>query len=133
MEILTIQTQKERDVVDITDRVDEVLACGASKRGMCHLFVRHTTAAITTALIDREKELDLIGAIETSVAHPAHIGNGEHVHTHHKTYLPPDVCAALIGASLAVPVDNGKLSLGKFQRIVLLEFEGPGSREVVVA
>ncbi len=133
MEILTIQTQEERDVVDITDLVNEVLARAASKREVCHLFVRHTMAAITTTLLDREKELDLIGAVETSVVHPAHAGNGEHVHTHHKTYLPPDICAALIGSSLVIPVDNGKLSLGKFQRAILLEFEGPSERQVVVA
>ena len=132
MKILTIETKKRRDVVDITNLVDDALARNSVKGELCYLFIRHTTAAITTALIDREQELDLIGTIETVIAHPAHVRDGEHLHTHHKTYLPPDICAAFVGTTLTVPVKDGKLYLGKFQRVVLLEFEGPGTREVIV-
>jgi secondary thiamine-phosphate synthase enzyme len=134
MQTIKVQTKSPRDIVDITDMVDGVLLSEVSSGEVCHLFVMHTTAALTTVYIDPENELDLIGMMETMVPHPhhLHVGSAEDAHTHLKTSLPPDVLASFLGASLTIPVKGGKLLLGTFQRIILVDFKGPGTREVIV-
>lgn len=132
MNILTIDTKQGRDVVDITDKVNDIISHNAPRGEMCHLFIRHTTAALTTVSIDPEQELDLIGMIEAAVPHHVRPRTGEHEHTHITTHLPPDILASFIGSALAIPVKDGTLMLGNFQRVVVLEFSGPGKREVVI-
>lgn len=133
MKIITIKSHTKRDVVDITSDVNATLKNAGRDTGICHLFVRHTTAALTTVCLDRETELELMGKIDAVITHPAHVGETEKMHTHHIGYLPPCVLASFVGSTLAIPISDGKLFLGKFQRVVLLELEGPSEREVVVA
>ena len=132
MEILTIETNQERESIDLTDKINEIISRNAAQGEMCHLFVRHTTAALTTVYIDPKKEMDLIGMMEAVMPHAIHAPKGEKTHTHLTTYLPPDILASFVGATLAIPVKDGKLMLGNFQRVVLLEFSGPGKREIVI-
>ena len=131
MKIITIKTHKKRDVVDVTNDVNDALKNAGREAGICHLFVRHTTAALTTVCLDRNTELELMGKIDAVITHPAQ--NSGETHTHHVGYLPPCVLASFVGSTLAIPISDGKLFLGKFQRVVLLEFEGPSEREVVIA
>lgn len=133
MKVLTIKTHKTRDVVDITNDVNATLANASRSSGVCTLFVRHTTAALTTVCLDPETELELMGKIDAVITHPARKGESQHMHSHHVGYLPPCVLASFVGSDLVIPISDGKLFLGKFQRVVLLEFEGPSEREVVVA
>ncbi|OGG53840.1 hypothetical protein A3H16_03795 [Candidatus Kaiserbacteria bacterium RIFCSPLOWO2_12_FULL_53_8] len=133
MKIITIKSHKKRDVVDITSDVNATLKNAGRETGICHLFVRHTTAALTTVCLDPETELELMGKIDAVVTHPARAGESEKAHTHHIGYLPPCVLASFVGSTLAIPISDGKLFLGKFQRVVLIDFEGPSEREVVVA
>jgi secondary thiamine-phosphate synthase enzyme len=51
-------------------------------------------------------------------------------HPHDPSHVPDHILSTLIGASLAVPVEKGKLALGTWQRIVLFEFDGPRERTV---
>lgn len=132
MTILTIDTKQGRDVVDITDKVNGIISRNAPRGEICHLFIRHTTAALTTVYIDPERELDLIGMMEAVVPHHTHLRTGEHEHSHITTHLPPDILASFVGSALAIPIKDGKLMLGNFQKVVLLEFSGPGKREVVI-
>lgn len=133
MKIITVASRKKRDVVDITSDVNATLRNAGRETGICHLFVRHTTAALTTVCLDPETELELMGKIDAVVTHPARAGESEKIHTHHLGYLPPCVLASFVGSTLAVPISDGTLFLGKFQRVVLLELNGPDEREVVVA
>lgn len=132
MNILTIDTKQGRDVIDITDKVNDIISRNAPRGEICHLFIRHTTAALTTVYIDPQRELDLIGIMETVVPHHADPCTGQSEHTHITTHLPPDILASFVGSALAIPVKEGKLMLGNFQRVVLLEFSGPGRREIVI-
>ena len=132
MDILTIETKQAREAVDLTEKINDIISRNPSKGEMCHLFVRHTTAALTTVYIDPKKELDLIGIMETVMSHQIRAPRGEKEHTHLTKYLPPDILASFVGSALAIPVKNGKLMLGNFQRVVLLELSVPGKREIVV-
>ncbi len=127
MQRIKIKTQRKRQIVDITDNVEELLKgkySGAS--GICHLSVLHTTAALTTADLDPGTDLDMLDAFEHIIPklHYRHPHNPEHV--------PDHILSAVIGTSVAVPVDRGAAVLGTWQRVVLVELDGPREREVAL-
>ena len=123
MERLAIQTHKKREIVDITDEVRQALG---AKSGVCHLTVLHTTAALTTADLDPGTDLDMLDAFE------AMIPKLRYRHPHNPEHVPDHILSALIGTSITQPVEKGQLVLGTWQRIVLVELDGPRTREVVV-
>jgi secondary thiamine-phosphate synthase enzyme len=118
---IEIQTQSPRQVIDITERVGAGI--GGASDGTCHIFLRHTTAALTVMTWETgvpEDIMDILQALTPKLAYrhdsPAHVA--------------AHFLSALVGPSVHVPVQGGKLALGEFQRIVLIEFEGPRRREV---
>jgi len=126
MERLYIQTKKSKEVVDITDDVHRVLKRGGAKTGLCHLFLLHTTAALTTADLDPGTDLDMLDAFEAIAP------KLEYRHPHDPSHVTDHIMSTLIGATLMVPLENGEFVLGTWQRIVLVEFSGPRKRELVV-
>jgi len=122
MERLKIKTKKKREVVDITDRVEELV----SGSGLCNLLVLHTTAALTTADLDPGTDLDILDAFE------AIIPKLRYRHPHDPEHVPDHILSALIGTSVALPFEEGKLVLGTWQRVVLIELDGPREREIAV-
>jgi len=123
MEKISIETHKKREIIDITDEVQ--LALG-TKTGVCHLTVLHTTAALTTADLDPGTDLDILDAFE------ALIPKLRYRHPHDPSHVPDHILSALIGTSVTQPVEKGQLVLGTWQRIVLVELDGPRTRDVVV-
>jgi secondary thiamine-phosphate synthase enzyme len=127
MDRLSIKTHKKREIIDITDEVQRTL--GASSKtmtGVCHLTVLHTTAALTTADLDPGTDLDMLDAFE------ALIPKLHYRHPHDPSHVPDHILSSLIGTSVTQPVENGQLVLGTWQRIVLVELDGPRTRNVVV-
>ncbi len=94
---------------------------------MCHLTVLHTTAALTTADLDPGTDLDLLDAFEAMVP------KLRYRHPHDPSHVGDHILSALIGTSVTQPVENGRLVLGTWQRIVLVELDGPRTRQVVVS
>ena len=131
MKTLTVHTSIAKGVVDITDDVNSILKIAPVKRGLCHLFSPHTTAAITTVHLDSERDLDLMGAFEITLPKIMK-RTGERAHTHFMSRIPSHIVVSLIGSSLAIPVKDRKLSLGDFQRLVLVQFNGPADREIII-
>jgi len=127
MRRFTVKTRKKREVVDITDAVQELLDQDGNSTGACSIFVLHTTAALTTADLDPGTDLDMLDAFEAMVPklHYRHPHNPAHVGDH--------ILSALIGTSVTLPVESGKLLLGTWQRVILLEFDGPRTRELAIA
>ncbi len=128
MQTLTVKTRKKREVVDITAHVQTLLSRSyAGKTGICQLFLLHTTAALTTADLDPGTDLDMLDAFEQMVP------KLQYRHPHNPEHVPDHILSAMIGTSLSLPVENGTLLLGTWQRIVLIEFDGGRSRELVLA
>ena len=125
---LTIKTRKKRDVVDITDGINSFLKSEKAKSGLVHLFVTHTTAALTTADLDPGgTEQDYLDAFEQMIPRL------EYRHPHNPSHMPDHILSSLIGTSLTVPVKDGELVLGTWQRVVLVELDGPRERRVIVS
>ena len=126
METLVIRTKRAREIADITDDVNKLLAKVGFKNGICHLFLLHTTAALATADLDPGTDLDMLDAFE------AMSPKLKYRHPHDPSHVTEHILSSLVGASVMVPVKSGRLVLGSWQRVVLVEFSGPREREIVV-
>jgi secondary thiamine-phosphate synthase enzyme len=124
--VLQVSTKRKREVVDITEFCRQQLAGKRRETGVCHLFVLHTTAALTVADLDPGTDRDLLDAFEAIVPklHYRHPHNPGHVGDH--------ILSSLIGTSVCTPVRDGDLLLGTWQRIILVEFDGPRQRQVAM-
>ncbi len=127
MEKIYINTTKNKEVVDITDHVNKIIAGKKKKEGICHLFLPHSTAGLTTAIVNQNSELDLIDAFDVALPHFREFGR-RYEHSHIYTRLPDHIVSSFLGTSLAIPVIDRKLALGEFQRVVLVELNGPRKR-----
>src|SRR6476646_7895910 len=126
MQRVTVKTRKKREVLDITDLIEERLVSSPMSTGVCNLLVLHTTAALTTADLDPGTDLDLLDAFEAMVP------KLRYRHPHNPGHVADHILSALIGTSVALPFQNGKLLLGTWQRVVLIELDGPRERELAV-
>ncbi|OGE09903.1 hypothetical protein A3A60_04930 [Candidatus Curtissbacteria bacterium RIFCSPLOWO2_01_FULL_42_26] len=127
MVIVTIKTQKNKQVVDITDEVNGILVKSKIDSGLCHLFLIHTTAALTTVDLDPGTDLDILDAIEEIIP------KLKYRHPHDPTHVKDHIASTMLGTDLTLPFENKKLILGTWQRVVLVEFNGPREREIVVS
>jgi secondary thiamine-phosphate synthase enzyme len=127
---ITEKTAGFCDIVDITAKVRQQLETEKIKNGLATLFVSGSTAALTT--IEHEPGLiqDLKEFVETIIPsgrryHHDDRWNDDNGFSHLR--------ASLFGPSLAIPIENGKLSLGTWQQIVLLDFDNRArTREITV-
>ena len=128
MRKLSFKTRKKREVVDVTDELNSALKKSfADADGVCHLSVLHTTAALTTADLDPGTDLDMLDAFAAMVP------KLEYRHPHNPAHVPDHILSALIGTSVSLPVHRGELVLGTWQRVVLVELNGPRQREAVLS
>ncbi|HKR83344.1 MAG TPA: secondary thiamine-phosphate synthase enzyme YjbQ [Terriglobales bacterium] len=126
MQRFSVKTRKKREVLDITDYVEKLIA-GKMQTGTCSVFVLHTTAALTTADLDPGTDLDLLDAFEAMVP------KLRYRHPHNPAHVGDHILSALIGTSVSLPMENGRLLLGTWQRVILLEFDGPRERELALS
>lgn len=128
MHRLTIKTQKKRQILDITERVAQWLHKEhAGKSVLCQLNVLHTTAALATADLDPGTDLDMLDAFEQLIPHL------NYRHPHDPDHVPDHILSTLIGTSLGLIADKGELQLGTWQRVILVELDGPRNRDIVMA
>jgi len=123
---IVISTRHEGEILDLTPRVSAVVRESRIQEGQVHLFVRHSTAALTTieyepgVLSDLRQALSVLAPDNREYAHDTKWGDGNG-RSHVK--------AALVGPSLTVPVTDGALACGTWQQIVLLELDVNAGRE----
>jgi secondary thiamine-phosphate synthase enzyme len=124
---LEVKTKQKRQVIDLTHHCRDKLSALKKASGVCHLFLLHTTAALTIADLDPGTDLDLLDAFD------ALIPKLNYRHPHNPAHVPDHILSSLIGTSVSVPVDGGKPVLGEWQRIILVEFDGPRTRQIVLS
>ncbi|MGA6949281.1 MAG: secondary thiamine-phosphate synthase enzyme YjbQ [Solirubrobacterales bacterium] len=127
---LSYSTQGDSDVIDITADVQRIVAAGPVADGLVTAFVRGSTAAITTMEFEPGGVADLRDLVNRLV--PVE-GDYEHNRLNHDTNSHAHQRASLIGASDQVPLVHGRLALGTWQQLVLIDFDDrPRDRTVVV-
>jgi secondary thiamine-phosphate synthase enzyme len=117
---IAIETTEYHEVIDVTQRLVDIVPPGDS---ICFLFMPHTSAALTLASMEDEAPGDLKAALQQIVPKV----EWQHLPVQH---APGHLLSAMIGVTLTIPVQDGKLALGQFQRLVLLEFQGPATRRI---
>jgi secondary thiamine-phosphate synthase enzyme len=124
MKRISIKTRKKREILDITNELQKALS---GESGVCHLFVLHTTAALTTADLDPGTDLDMLDAFE------AMMPRLRYRHPHDPQHVPDHILSAMIGTSISIPFEHRQFVLGTWQRIVLVELDGPRQRELALS
>ncbi len=125
MDVVEVSSQRRRQLIDVTRFVHEAVAGSGVTEGVCHVFVPHTTAALTiNENADPSVGDDLLEALASMV--PAirfrHAEGNSDAH----------FLSSLVGVSVSVPITDGELALGRWQGIFLVELDGPRHREVWV-
>jgi secondary thiamine-phosphate synthase enzyme len=127
---LHFSTDGDGDVIDITEGVASVVRSAGVQQGLASAFVPGSTAAVTTMEYEPGGVHDLRAALDRLV--PAE-GDYAHNRLNHDTNSHAHIRAAIVGASETVPVRDGRLQLGTWQQLVLLDFDDrPRERTVVV-
>ena len=120
----TVSTDQRLEVRDVTDQVAATLPDGAS--GVATVFSEHTTCAVTV----NEAEQRLVGDLETVLGDL--IPDEGWAHDEIDDNADAHLRAALIGPSITIPVEDGRLQFGTWQSVLLVECDGPRERTVSV-
>jgi secondary thiamine-phosphate synthase enzyme len=119
---LAIKTQRSRQVIDLTDQINSLVP--DRYEGAAVLTVLHTTAALTTADLDPGTDQDLLDFLDLITP------QRPWRHPHDPEHAPDHLLASIVGPSVTLPVAGGKLVLGQWQRVILIEFAGPRPRSL---
>lgn len=126
MKQLNIETKKRVEMADITAEVSKVVKESGILRGICFVYVPHTTAAVTiNENADPDVPRDILDKLDELV--PADAG-----YRHREGNSDAHIKSSLIGSHVAVMVENSTLVLGTWQSIFFCEFDGPRRRNVIV-
>ena len=123
---LEVRTGSKTELIDITSRIQEVVADSGVTEGLCHVFVPHTTAGVTiNENADPSVKADILMVLNKVISdrEPYRHGEGN---------SPAHIKATLTGPQLTVFVQQGRLLLGTWQGIYFCEFDGPRHRRVFV-
>ena len=127
MELFSVQTGKQREFIDITSEVSKLVKKIGVEEGLCLVFVPHSTAGLILNEHEPNLEKDLLNKFDR-LAPP----NLYYYHNEIDDNARAHLTASLLQPSLVLPVTRGKLVHGKWQQILLCEFDGPKKREVIV-
>jgi len=124
--VIHVTSHREGDIINITEEVGTTIQESGIQEGLVHLFVQHSTAALTTiefepgVLSDLRQSLSVLAPDDATYAHNTRWGDGNG-RSHVK--------AALVGPSLTIPVADGTVMCGTWQQIVMLELDVNAGRE----
>jgi secondary thiamine-phosphate synthase enzyme len=125
-----METPGNAHIVDITPGVSSVVGTAGVDRGVAVVFATGSTVAVTTMEYEPGGVSDLQQLLDRLIP-PA--GSYEHNRRNHDTNAHAHLRAALIGPSETIPVVDGRLTLGTWQQLVLLDFDDrPRTRTVTV-
>lgn len=125
LKTVTIKSENPQQMIDITQTVRMVVRESGVTRGVCRIFIPHTTAAVTiNENTDPNVKLDLLNILESIVP-----SKGNYLHTEGNAHAHAK--ASLVGSSLVVFVESGQLVLGTWQSVYLCEFDGPRTRNIL--
>ena len=120
-----IKTKRQKEIVDITNVINQSLEI---KEGLVHVFCKHTTCALTTADLDAGgTDQDYLDAFE------AVMPKLKYRHPHNPPHVVDHILSSIVGPAILLPVKSGELDLGQWQRVVLIELDGPREREIIIS
>ena len=126
MKNLKVRSQNREEMIEITGDVEKHIP--DDRDGICVLFIQHTTCSLTVnENADPDVQSDMLGFLNRLIPQDEpHFKHGEQNSDAH-------IKSSLVGSSVTVPLEKGKLLLGRWQGIYLCEFDGPRERKVLVS
>ena len=122
-----VKTARKYQVIDITPRVQDIVEQDGSTDGLCCVFVPHATAAVT---INENADPNIGEDLHDALAKL--IPEGVWRHDRIDGNAAAHIKAAILGPSETMPVQDRRLALGTWQSLMLVEFDGPRQRRVIV-
>jgi secondary thiamine-phosphate synthase enzyme len=136
---LVVTTHQPIQFLDITDEVAELVRAAGVREGVANVFSRHTTAAVCIQEAEPLLLEDLRDFLERSAPAEAHYRHNDfrvrtvHMHDDESPNGHAHCLQMMLGSSESIPVADGELLLGQWQRVFLVELDGPRtSREVII-
>ena len=125
MQTIKVQSKKREEMIEITREVEAVLPDAGE--GVCVLFTQHTTCGLTiNENADPDVKHDMLLFLRETI--PQFYNGFRHFEHNSDAHIK----SSIIGSSVTVPFENGKLLLGRWQGIYLCEFDGARERKVIV-
>lgn len=123
MKTITVKTHSKDEFIDITSDVQSAVKASGAEKGLCLVYVPHTTAGVTiNENADPSVQQDILMALRKAV--PDSLS-----YSHSEGNSPGHVKSSLIGCSAAIYFENSQLQLGTWQGVFFCEFDGPRSRK----
>jgi secondary thiamine-phosphate synthase enzyme len=122
-----LRTQRTQEMVDITQRVAEAVRQSGVADGICLVYVPHATAAVA---INENADPNVCEDILEALGRLIPEGRWRHDRIDHNAAA--HIKATILGPSETVPVRGGRLRLGTWQSLMLVELDGPRERTVIV-
>ncbi len=123
---LPVNTTEREQLVDITSQISQFLTSREYRDGIVHVFVPHTTAGVT---INENADPDVRRDILRFLRDRVPLDYGFH---HAEGNSDAHIKASLMGSSVSVVVQHGRLVLGTWQSLFFCEFDGPRNRKILV-
>lgn len=125
MQTLKVQSNKREEMIEITREVAQLLP--ETGEGVCVLFTQHTTCGLTiNENADPDVRHDMLLFLRETI--PQFYNGFRHFEHNSDAHIK----SSLVGSSVTIPFENGKLLLGRWQGIYLCEFDGARERKVLV-
>ncbi|HEQ99775.1 MAG TPA: YjbQ family protein [candidate division Zixibacteria bacterium] len=126
MKTISVKTDSHTQFIDITGEIKSVVADSNVKQGMAVVYVPHTTAGITiNESADPSVRTDIINSLEKNIPWSDN-------YRHSEGNAAAHIKASLMGSSVNIMIENGRLVLGTWQGVFFCEFDGSRSRKVIV-
>jgi secondary thiamine-phosphate synthase enzyme len=123
---IEVTTRSRVELLNITTQVQNAVASVGVKAGICFVHVPHTTAGVTlNEAYDPDVAADIAACLARLVPHQAGYAHSEGNSDAH-------IKSVLVGTGLTIPVEDGKLVLGRWQGVFFCEFDGPRRRQVLI-
>lgn len=121
-----IRTTARTELVNITSRVAEAVLDLGGDPTLCHVFIPHTTAAV---VINEAADPDVVR--DLAAAYRAMVPDLSFAHAEGNS--DAHLFATLLGSSVTIPVEEGRLQLGTWQGVFFVDLDGPRTRRVWVS
>ena len=126
LKYLNVKSSTRKEFIDITGLVQQEIADSGISEGVCYLYVPHTTAGVTiNEGADPSVQTDMVSVFSKLIPKDMNFRHAEGNSDAH-------VKSTVVGASISVPVSEGRLILGTWQAVFFAEFDGPRHRRVAL-
>jgi len=127
METIKVKSSKRNELIDINHEVEDIVAKSKIQEGMCNIYAPHATCGIMiNENYDPNICLDIIDSLKE------YIPQGKWRHDRIDDNADAHIKAGIVGPSETIPISEGRLVMGRWQSIMLADFDGPRERKIIV-